>query len=379
MGRDLFSEEHIIFRDAYVKFLEKEVAPYYEQWEKDGIVPKSVWLKLGENGFLCPWVDEKYGGAGAGFEYSVVMTEEGARHGYSGVASGLHSNIIVPYIDSFGTEEQKAKWLPGCVTGEIITAIAMTEPGAGSDLAALRTTAVKDGTNYVINGQKTFISNGINSNLVIVAARTDPAAGYKGISLIVVEEGAPGFSRGRNLEKMGMHSQDTAELVFEDCRVSQANLLGEEGKGFYYLMKKLERERLISVMGSQAMAESMLEMTIKYCKERHIFGKPVSAFQHNTFKIVEMATEIELGRTFVDAMTKDHIAGIDITKRVCMAKAWISEMVNRVAGHCVQLHGGYGYCEEYPICRFYRDVRVHTIFAGSTEVMYTIVGKMIGI
>ena len=379
MERGLFSEEHAIFRDAYVKFLDKEVAPHYEQWEKDGIVPKSVWRKLGENGFLCSWVDEKYGGAGAGFEYSVVMTEEGARRGFSGVAAGLHSNIVVPYLDSFGSEEQKQKWLPGCVTGETITAIAMTEPEAGSDLAALRTTAIKKDGEYIINGQKTFISNGINSNLVIVAARTDPAAGYKGISLIVVEEGAPGFSRGRNLDKMGMHSQDTAELVFEDCRVPQANLLGAEGKGFYYLMKKLERERLVSVMGSQAMAESMLDMTIKYCKERHIFGKPVSAFQSNTFKIVEMATEIELGRNFVDTMTRDHIAGIDITKRVCMAKAWISEMVNRVAGRCVQLHGGYGYCEEYPICRFYRDVRVHTIFAGSTEVMNAIVAKMIGI
>lgn len=379
MERGIFQEEHIIFRDAFVKYLEKEVVPHYEQWEQDHNVPKEAWLKMGEKGFLCSWVAEEYGGPGAGFEYSVIIAEEINRRDLVGFMSSLHSSIIVPYIDTFGTEEQKKKWLPGCVTGEIITAIAMTEPGAGSDLAALRATAIKDGDHYIINGQKTFISNGLCSNLVIVAVKTDASAGYKGISLICVEEGAPGFSRGRRLEKMGLHAADTAELVFEDCRVPVANLLGQEGKGFYYMMQKLQRERLMSVLGAVAMAEGMLALTIKYTKERVIFGKPVSSFQHNTFKIVEMATEVELARTYTDELIKRHIAGIDITKEVCMAKAWIAEMVNRLAHQCLQLHGGYGYMEEYPICRFVRDARPLTIYAGSTEVMKTVVGKMLGL
>jgi acyl-CoA dehydrogenase len=378
MERGIFQEEHLIFREAFIKFLEKEVAPYYDQWEKDKIVPKSVWRKAGENGFLCPWVEERYGGAGAGLEYSIIMAEETSRRDFVGFAHSLHSNIIVPYLDTYGNEGQRERWLPGCVSGEIITAVAMTEPNAGSDLAAIRMVAKKDGSDYILNGQKTFISNGINSNLVVVAVKTDPTAGYKGISLICVEEGTPGFARGRKLDKMGMHSQDTAELIFEDCRVPAANLLGEEGKGFRYLMEKLQRERLFSVTGSQAMAEAMLDLTIKYCKEREIFGKPVGAFQHNTFKLVDMATEIELGRTFVDALIREHIAGTDITRKVCMAKAWIAEMVNRVAYQCLQLHGGYGYMEEYAICRFARDVRIHTIFAGATEVMKSVVGKMMG-
>lgn len=307
------------------------------------------------------------------------MAEEMSRKDYVGFAHSLHSNIIVPYLETYGNEDQKRRWLPGCVSGEIITAIAMTEPNAGSDLAAIRTTAKKDGEEYILNGQKTFISNGLNSNLVIVAAKTDPKAGHKGISLICVEDGTPGFSKGRKLEKMGMHSQDTAELVFEECRVPVSNLLGEEGKGFHYLMEKLQRERLFSVVGSQAMAEAMLELTLRYCREREIFGKPVGSFQHNTFKLVDMATEIELGRTFVDAIIKEHLSGVDITMKVCMAKAWVAEMANRVAYQCLQLHGGYGYMEEYAICRFARDVRVHTIFAGSTEVMKSVVGKRLGL
>jgi acyl-CoA dehydrogenase len=298
--------------------------------------------------------------------------------GITGLVAPLHSDIIVPYIYSFGNEEQKMKWLPGCASGEIITAIAMTEPNTGSDLASIRTTAIRDGDHYIVNGQKTFISLGILSDLVIVVAKTDPKAGHKGISLICVESGTPGFSRGRKLEKMGWHSQDTAELFFEDCRVPVSNLLGEEGKGFYYLMQKLQQERLISSLMAQSMAEAMLDMTVKYCKERTIFGSPVGSFQHNTFKIVEMATEIQLGRTFVDSLIADHLAGKEITKKVSMAKAWIPEMANRVAYHCVQLHGGYGYMEEYPICRFARDARVIAIFAGTTEVMKVIVGRMMG-
>ncbi|MBN2569311.1 MAG: acyl-CoA dehydrogenase family protein [Deltaproteobacteria bacterium] len=379
MSRELFSEEHVIFRDAFGKFLDKEAAPYFEQCEEDGIMPRELWEKMGENGFLCPWVEEKYGGLGAGYEYSVIINEEIFYRGFTGLVIPLHNDIIVPYIHSFGNEEQKKKWLPGCVTGELITAIAMTEPGAGSDLAALRTTAVKDGDEYIINGQKTFISNGILSDLVVVAAKTDLKEGVKGISLICVEDGTPGFSRGRNLNKMGFHSQDTAELIFEDCRVPVANLLGEEGRGFYYMMQKLQGERLAVAIMAQSMAEAMLDMTVKYCKERELFGKPVSSFQHNTFKIVEMATEIELGRTFIDSLIKDSIEGKDIVKKVSMAKAWVSEMANRVAYDCVQLHGGYGYMEEYPICRFARDIRAIPIFAGTTEVMKVIVGRMMGL
>ena len=381
MPRKLFTQEHHIFRESFRKFLGKEVVPFLEKWEQDGIVPKDIWRKMGENGFLCPWLEEEYGGSNAGYEYSVVINEELSYAGATGLLAGLHSDIVVPYLHSFGNEEQKNRWLPGCASGNIITAIAMTESGTGSDLAAIRATAVRDGNEYIINGQKTFISNGINCDLVIVAVKTDTKAQppFKGISLICVEDGTPGFEKGRNLDKMGFHSQDTAELNFIDCRVPVANLLGKEGQGFSFLMKKLQGERLIASVMAQSMAEAMLQMTIKYSRERMIFGKPVSSFQHNTFKIVEMATEVELGRTFLDNLVCDHIAGEDIVMKVSMAKAWIPEMANRVAYQCVQLHGGYGYMEEYPICRFARDVRVIPIFAGTTEVMKVIVGKMMGL
>jgi acyl-CoA dehydrogenase len=378
MERKLFGEEHRIFRDSLGKFLNKEISPHFDQWETDGVVPREAWNKMGENGFLCPWLEEKYGGSEADFLYSIIICEELFYRGITGLVAPLHSDIIVPYIYSFGNEEQKMKWLPGCASGEIITALAITEPNTGSDLASIRTTAIRDGDHYIVNGQKTFISIGILSDLVIVVAKTDPKAGHKGVSLICVESGTPGFSRGRKLEKMGWRSQDTAELFFEDCRVPVSNLLGEEGKGFYYLMQKLQQERLIASLMAQSMAEAMLDMTVKYCKERTIFGSPVGSFQHNTFKIVEMATEIEIGRIFVDSLIADHLAGKDITKKVSMAKAWIPEMANRVAYHCVQLHGGYGYMEEYPICRFARDARVIAIFAGTTEVMKVIVGRMMG-
>lgn len=381
MSKTLFKEEHEIFRASFKKFLAKEVTPCLETWEEDGIVPREMWRKMGANGFLCPWLDEKYGGSGAGFEYSVIINEELFYIGATGLIAGLHSDIIVPYIHSFGSEEQKMKWLPGCASGDIVTAIAMTEPGTGSDLAAIRATAVRDGDEYVINGQKTFISIGVHCDLVIVAAKTDLKADSpsKGISLICVENGTRGFTKGRKLKKMGFHSQDTAEMSFEDCRVPVSNLLGKEGSGFNYLMQKLQGERLIASIMAQSMAESMLDMTVKYCKERTVFGKPICSFQHNTFKIVEMATEIELGRTFLNSLIEDFCEGKDIVKKVSMAKAWIPEMANRVAYQCVQLHGGYGYMEEYPICRFARDVRVIAIFAGTTEIMKVIVGRMMGL
>lgn len=381
MSRKLFNQEHHIFRDSFRKFLEREVIPFIEQWEQDGIVPRDVWRKMGENGYLCPWLDEEYGGSGAGYEYSVVINEELSFAGATGLLAGLHSDIVAPYLHSFGNEEQKNRWLPGCASGTIITAIAMTEPGTGSDLAAIRATAVRDGDDYIINGQKTFISNGLNCDLVIVAVKTDARAEppSRGVSLICIEDGTPGFEKGRNLDKMGFHSQDTAEMSFTDCRVPAANLLGREGQGFSCLMKKLQGERLTASIMAQSMAEAMLQMTIKYTHEREVFGKPVSSFQHNTFKIVDMATEIALGRAFLDGLIEDYIAGEDIVMKVSMAKAWIPEMANRVAYQCVQLHGGYGYMEEYPICRFARDVRVIPIFAGTTEVMKVIVGRMMGL
>lgn len=380
MGNRIFKEEHDIFREAFRKFLNSEVKPNLETWEEERMIPRDIWRKMGHNGYLCSWMDEKYGGSGVGFEYAVIMIEEIMYSGAVSLWTFLHSDIIVPYLYSFGNEEQKAKWLPGCASGDTIVALGITEPGTGSDVASIRTTALRDGDEYVINGQKTFISNGIHSDLVILAAKTDTkVSSHKGVSLVCVERGAPGFSRGRKLNKMGLHGQDTAELIFEDCRVPVSNLLGEEGKGFYYIMQKFQVERLIAALMAQAAAEAMLQMTIQYCKERHVFCKPVSSYQHNTFKIVEMATEIELGRTFVNELIVDYMAGADVGKKATMAKAWVCEMVNRVAYQCVQLHGGYGYMEEYPICRMTRDVRPIAIFAGTTEVMKIIIGRMMGL
>lgn len=376
MALDLNSGDYKIFRSSFNKFLQAEIIPHYHQWEQDGIVPRQVWQKAGANGFLCPWVDEQYQGYGADFGYSAIIGEELAWAG-THVMFPLHSDIVVPYIASYGNEEQKQRWLPGCVSGTTIAAVAMTEPNAGSDLAALGTTAIKDGDHYIINGTKTFISNGILSDLVVVACKTDPKAkpAHRGISLIVVERDTPGFSRGNQLDKMGLRSQDTAELIFEDCRVPVKNLLGQENMGFIYMMEKLQQERLVCSIMAQGLAERMFQHTKEYCQSRHIFGKPIAGFQHNTFKMVEMATEIELGRTFLNQLLEKHLNGERIVKEVSMSKWWITEMANRVAYHCLQLHGGYGYSEEYPICRDYRDVRILNIFAGTTEVMKAIIAK----
>lgn len=370
----------MIFRGSFRKFVEREIVPHIPQWEAERMIPREAWAKMGASGFLCPWLPEEYGGSGADFLYSVVIAEELARAGAVSLMAPLHSDIIAPYIHRLGTEAQKRRWLPKCASGEIVLAIAMSEPNAGSDLAALATRAERDGDAYVVNGSKTFISNGIQADLVVVACRTDRnARGSRGISLLCVERGTPGFSRGRKLEKMGLHAQDTAELIFEDCRVPAGNLLGEENKGFHYLMEHLQQERLIVTIMAQAMAEAMLDMTIAYAGERKAFGQPIGSFQHNAFKIVEMATEVRLGRTFLDRLVDRHTAGEDIVTDVSMAKAWTAEMANRVAYQCVQLHGGYGYMEEYPICRFSRDVRPIAIFAGTTEVMKLIVARKMGL
>ncbi|MEK6779239.1 MAG: acyl-CoA dehydrogenase family protein [Candidatus Deferrimicrobiota bacterium] len=372
----MYGEEHAIFREAFRKYVAQEVSPFIGTWEKEGIVPREAWTKMGAAGFLCPWLPEEYGGSGADFLYSVIIAEELGKAGAAGFGAAVHNDLVAPYIYHLGTEAQKNKWLPKCATGEIILAIAMSEPDAGSDLAAIRTRADREGDGYVLNGMKTFISNGINADLAVVACRTDRTAkGFQGISLICVERGTPGFLRGRRLEKMGLHAQDTAELIFEDCRVPEENRLGEENKGFPYMMEHLSQERLMSVVMAQSMAEAMLEMTVRYARERKAFGKSIGSFQHNAFKIVEMATEIRLGRVFLDHLVRKHAAGEHIDTEVSMGKAWVAEMANRVAYHCVQLHGGYGYMEEYPICRFFRDIRPATIFAGTTEIMKLIVAR----
>jgi len=381
MAAGYLKEEHQLFRQSVRKFLEKEAAPFFEQWEKDRMIPREFWLKMGEQGFLCPWVDEAYGGFNADFGYSVVLNEELERIGTGLIGIGLHNDIVVPYLAEYGTDEQKQRWLPKCLTGETITAIAMTEPGAGSDLAGIQTTAIRDGDDYIVNGQKTFITNGIQADLIVVVCKTNPNAKppHKGISLLVIERDTPGFSRGRKLDKIGLHSQDTAELFFEDARVPAANLLGEEGRGFYYLMEKLQQERLLVAISAQVAAEEMLKMTVDYVKERKAFGQQIAHFQNTQFKIAEMATEIQIGRTFVDEVISRHMAGEQIVTEVSMAKWWITDMARRTAATCMQLHGGYGYMEEYPIARRYRDIPVASIYAGTNEIMKNIIAKNMGL
>lgn len=375
----LYKEEHHLFRQSFRKFVRKELVPQIEQWEEAREMPRSVWKRFGEQGYLCPWLEEKYGGGGADFLYSVIINEELAGEGI-GIAIGLHSDIIAPYIDTYGSDEQKAKWLPGCASGDTVLAVAMTEPGAGSDLQGIKTTAVRAGEEYVLNGSKTFISNGISADLVLVVARTDPSVpASKGLSLIAVENGTPGFAKGRKLKKMGLHSQDTAELFFDNCHVPVANRLGSEGSGFGYLMEKLQQERLISVIASQSLAGRMLADTIDYVKKREAFGQAIGKFQHNAFKIAEMATEVELGHVFLERLISEHMAGNEIVTQVSMAKYWIGEMANRVAYQCLQLYGGYGFMEEYPIARFYRDVRAHTLYAGTSEIMKLIIARKFGL
>jgi len=372
-------EEHLIFRDSVRRFLQKEVIPHYREWTKKKSVPDDFFKKMGDQGFLVPWADEKYGGFNADFIYSVILAEEFERveSGIGGCV--LHNDIIVPYLYDLGTEEQRERWIPKCITGEWSTAIAMTEPGTGSDLGNLQTRAVRDGDHYIINGEKTFISNGLRAGLVIVACKTDPSAGHKGISLIVVEEGTLGFIRGKKLEKIGQPAGDTSELVFEDARVPADNLLGEENKGFYYLMEKLQQERLMCAIQAIAAAEESLRITIDYVKQREAFGKPISKLQNTQFKIAEMATEIALGRSFIDDLIVRHMDGEDVVTEVSMAKWWVTDMAKRLVANCMQLHGGYGFMEEYAIARRYRDIAVTSIYAGTNEIMKQIIAKKIGL
>ncbi|GAA0481792.1 acyl-CoA dehydrogenase family protein [Salinibacillus aidingensis] len=381
MKRPFLKEEHEIFRESLQKFLAKEAAPFYQQWEQDKQVPRSFWKKAGEQGFLCPQVDEKYGGLNADFGYSVVISEEFEKIGTAMTGFGLHNDIVIPYIETYGNAEQKNRWLPKATTGEMISAIAMTEPGAGSDLAAVKTTAIRDGDDYIINGEKTFITNGHSADLAVVVCKTDPKAypPHKGISLIVVERGTPGFKRGKKLNKVGQHANDTSELIFEDARVPAANLLGEEGKGFYYLMNQLQQERLMVAIQTVAGIERMLDLTIDYVREREAFGRRISKFQNTQFKLAELNTELSIGRTFVDRLVEEHMAGEEIVDEVSMAKWWTTDLAQKAAVECMQLFGGFGYMEEYEIARRYRDVAVTSIYAGTNEIMKNIIAKNMGL
>ena len=380
MERSLFSEEHEIFRSNFRQFVETRVLPQQAKWRKQGVVDREIWLEAGEAGFLCPWMEEQYGGAGGDFLHSVIVMEELSRAYESGWAASLHSDIIVPYLHSFGSPEQKAKWLPGCASGEIVTAVAMTEPGTGSDLAAIATTAKREGDAYVINGAKTFISNGMSCDLIVAAARTENSDDpHRSVSLFVVEADTPGFIRSRKLEKMGMESQDTAELAFDDCRVPAENLLGQEGMGFMMLMQQLQQERLCVAILSQAGAEKVLEDAIAYTRERKAFGRSISKFQNTQFTLAQCATEIEVGRVFLDGLVAQHVAGKYLVKECSMAKLWQTEMQGRIVDACLQLYGGYGYMSEYPISRAYVDARVQRIYAGTSEIMKVIIAKQLGL
>lgn len=381
MDRNLFSEEHEQFRQSFKKFVQREIVPHQERWQSQAIVDRDAWRKAGAGGFLCPWLEPEHGGPGGDFLCSVVVIEELAKVYESGFAISLHSDIIVPYIHEFGSDAQRARWLPGCASGDLVTAIAMTEPGTGSDLANITTTAVRDGDDYVINGTKTFISNGILCDLCIVAAKTDPDPNnaHDGISLIVVEAERPGFVKGKKLRKMGMASQDTSELSFEDCRVPVANRLSAEGAGFMMLMKKLAQERLVVALAAQGAAEQVLTDTVTYVKERRAFGKPLASFQNTKFTLADAAAKVEVGRAFADRLVQEHVAGKFLVKECSMAKLWHTEMVGEVVDECLQLFGGYGYMLEYPIARAYMDARVQRIFAGTNEIMKVIIAKQMGL
>ncbi len=380
MQRTLFEPEHDAFRDAVRAFLAKQVVPFHDEWEKAGIVDRSVWLEAGKQGLLGMDVDEAYGGGGVkDFRYNCVLNEEVIAVGASGLGFSLHNDVMAPYMTELTTDEQKARWLPGFVAGELITAIAMTEPGTGSDLQGVKTYARRDGDDWVLSGSKTFITNGINADLVLVVTRTDPDAGARGFSLLMVERGMTGFERGRNLDKVGLKAQDTAELFFDEVRVPAANLVGREGQGFIHLMENLPQERLSIAVGAVASARHVFDATLGYTKSRTAFGKPIGSFQHNRFVLAEMATELELAETYLEKAVQEHNAGRYTANDAAMAKWWTTEMQKRVIDRCVQLHGGYGYMMEYPVAKAFVDSRIQTIYGGTTEVMKEIVGRSLGV
>jgi alkylation response protein AidB-like acyl-CoA dehydrogenase len=380
MRRDLFDEEHELFRETVREFLAREVVPHHEQWEKDGIVPRDVWKKAGELGMFGFSVPEEYGGAGIDdYRYNVVVVEEIMKVGATGLGFTLHNDVMAPYFVDMTNDEQKARWLPGYVSGELITAVAMSEPAAGSDLQGIRTTAIRDGDHYVVNGSKTFITNGINADLVVTVTKTDPTQGARGITLLVIERGMEGFTRGRNLDKIGMKAQDTAELFFDNVRVPVANRLGDEdGQGFFQLMANLPQERLSIAVAAVAAAEAILEQTIEYCRNRQAFGRSIGKFQNTRFVLAELSTEVEIARHYVDkcvkALNAKELSPVDAAK----AKWWTTELQNKVADRCLQLHGGYGYMMEYPVAKAFLDSRVQSIYGGTNEIMKEIIGRSFG-
>ncbi|MDQ8036581.1 MAG: acyl-CoA dehydrogenase family protein [Pedobacter sp.] len=375
--RSIFNSDHEAFRDMVVKFLEKEAVPFHAQWEEDGQIARDLWSKAGEQGLLCPCLPEEFGGVGADYLYSAIVMEEISRLGLTGIGFGLHTDIVAPYIEHYGSAELKQKFLPKMVTGEKVGAIAMTEPGAGSDLQGVRTTAVRDGDHYIINGSKTFITNGQHADIVIVVAKTDPSAGAKGTSLIIVEAGTPGFTKGRNLHKVGMKAQDTSELFFQDVRVPVGNCLGEENKGFIYLMQELPQERLGIAVNGIAMAEGALKLTIDYVKERKAFGKHISDFQNTQFKLAELHSKVLQGRVFVDRCLELHMNKKLDVPTAAAAKYLITDLQCEIIDECVQLHGGYGYMWEYPIARMWADARVQRIYGGTNEIMKTVISRAV--
>lgn len=374
-SRTIFSEDHEIFRDAVRKFIDREITPYHEQWEKDGQVSREVWEKAGEAGLLCPNVSENYGGLGADFMYNVVITEEMARAGATGPGFAIHSDMAATYIDSFGSEEQKQHWLPKMISGECIGALGLTEPGAGSDLKAIRTSAILDGDDYVINGQKVYISNGQLCNIVVLACKTDPAAGAKGMSFILVEADREGFERGRNLEKIGLKAQDTSELFFNDVRVPKSNLLGQEGGAFKMAMHKLAQERITIAIAALAVVEAAIEWTIDYTKDRNAFGQRICDFQNTRFKMADLSAEATALRVFVDHCIAQHMEGKLDGITAAKAKMLCTELQCKTVDECLQFFGGYGYMLEYPIARAYIDARVRRIAGGSSEIMREIIGR----
>ncbi len=373
--RTLFSPEHELFREQVRRFVEREIAPFHRDWERAGIVPRELWRKAGAQGLLCTMLPPEFGGAGGDFGHAAIVVEELARVNASGVAFQLHSDIVVPYLAAYARPEKQAEWLPKMAAGEMIGAIAMTEPGMGSDLKAVRTTARREGEHWVINGAKTFISNGQNAGLVIVVCKTDPEAGRRGISLICVEEGTPGFARGRKLEKIGLHAQDTSELFFDECRVPAANLLGEENAGFRLLMRQLPQERLIIAIRCGISMEAMLEKTIAYTKERRLFGQSVFDFQVHRFKLAQAKAEIAMFRVYLDDCIARHMRGELSAEEAAAVKLLGTEMQNRLLDDFLQMHGGYGYMAEYEIGRAWADARVGRIYGGSSEVMREIIAR----
>lgn len=373
--RTVFSDEHNMFRESFRKFLEREAAPHNDEWEKDGQVSRELWRKAGEMGFLGLNVPEQFGGMGLDFAYNAIMTEEIVRLGLSGFAVGIHTDIVLPYMYDYGSPQLLERYMPRLISGEMISAIAMTEPGAGSDLKSIRTSAIRQGDHYVLNGSKTYISNGQLCDLVLVVCKTDPSAGDKGISILVVETNSPGFQKGRKLMKLGMKAQDTSELFFDNVKVPVENLLGEEGKGFRYLMRNLAQERLTCSLGAVATAERAVEEAVKFSKDRMVFGQPLSSMQNTQFKIAEMAAQATQGRVFVDKCLELFIEGKLDGVTAAKLKLITTDMANRVVDESLQLHGGAGYMWEYPISRYYADTRVMRILAGSNEVMKVIISR----